>query len=90
MRGRTLLAVELLVDWHHAVGVHHHVATKAVLEVGGVEGGNILGGRLVPLGGMVEDLVHSVIARVEFKWSVKIIKIIKKVQGVHVRKSQLI
>jgi len=78
------------VDGHHAVGVHHHVTTKAVLEVCRVEGGNILGCRLVPLGGMVEDLVHSVISRVEFKWSVQIIKIIKKVQGVHVRKSQLI
>ena len=90
MGGRPLLAVELLVDGHHAVGVHHHVPTQTVLKVGGVEGGNVLGGRLVPLRGMVEDLVHSVISRVEFKWSVQIIKIIKKVQGVHVRKSQLI
>ena len=89
--GRALPGVELLVDRHHAVGVDHHVATETVVEVGGVDGGDVLRGGRVPLSGrVVQHLVHSVITRVELERGVQIIQIIKKVQRVNVRKAQLV
>ena len=91
LRGRELLL--LLLARHHTVGVDHQTCrTQAVVEVVGVEGGDVLPGQLVgrPLGRVVQHLVHVVVPSIELEGGVNTVQVVEQVQGVNVAEAKLV